>query len=521
MVDVELFGMRPALHHLISLLLHIANAGLLFIVLKHAAGVTWRAAGAAALFALHPLRVESVAWASERKDVLSAFFFLLTLLAYVKYSHATRPDSNIPEEQRQAGRYYVLALVAFAAALLSKPMVVTLPFVLLLLDVWPLNRIQVPKPGTKPLSGLKPLALEKVPFFALALFSSIITYEVQRGSYSVSVALPFGVRLANTVTSYVGYLKKSVWPVDLAIFYPHPAIGSRGFPWPWWELALGGLLLVIITIACLWLWRAKPWLPVGWFWFLGTLVPVIGLIQVGAQAMADRYTYIPSIGLSIMVAWGFWTVGQQLRFPHVTLRLAAGAALIALGVMTYRQTGLWRDDFTIFSHTLKVTTRNALAHSRVGSGYAERGDYDLALDTSMKQSGRTQTMLTPTTNSVTSSSCNRNTSWRSDRIKSRCGCARRTSAFTFARAWFWRSSATARKPWMPMKPPSGFVRITAMRMWQWEDSLRLLETCPVLSDISCKPFDSAPPTQAPWRSSRQCFTSRTNSSTPKAAIAEF
>ncbi|HZQ47531.1 MAG TPA: hypothetical protein VFC07_10995, partial [Verrucomicrobiae bacterium] len=288
MVDCGLYGLKPGGHHLTNLLFHTANVVLLFLILGQFTGAMWRSALVAALFAWHPLHVESVAWVSERKDVLSTFFWLLTMAAYGAYAKASKvqgPGSKVG---------YCLALLAFALGLLSKPMVVTLPFVLLLLDYWPLKRIaELNK------DNLARLVLEKIPFFILAMLECVVTFWAQKSGDAVvkSAALPFSARVANALVSYVRYLWKTIWPENLAAPYPF------SHNWTFWTAAGAGLFLVIISAVVLWRIRAQPYLAVGWFWFLGTLVPVIGLVQVGIQSMADRYTYVPLIGIFIMLAW--------------------------------------------------------------------------------------------------------------------------------------------------------------------------------------------------------------------------
>ena len=324
MLDCQLYGLNPWGHHLTNLLFHVANTLLLFLWLKQLTGTMWRSAFVAALFAWHPVHVESVAWAAERKDVLSAFFWMLTLLAYTRYvceSKVQSPKSKV---------FYVLALAFYALGLMSKPMVVTLPFVLLLLDFWPLNRLSKfqsqlaasETPATKPASYL---IAEKLPFFALALAGSIIAYSVQQagGAFWSPNVLPLQFRVANAVMAYVRYLSKAFWPVDLALIYPYPH--------HWSALLVMGATLTLVICSGWFIWRARrsPYLCVGWFWFLGTLVPTLGLVQVGVQSMADRYLYLPGIGLFIIVAWGLndlISFRPQYRKPVV---LGCGTALLA------------------------------------------------------------------------------------------------------------------------------------------------------------------------------------------------
>jgi hypothetical protein len=313
MADCQLFGVNPAGHHLVNVLFHTANAVLLFLLLNRLTGLRseasapqpgalWRSAFVAAMFAWHPLHVESVAWASERKDVLSAFFWMLSLLAYADYARRVTGDkcrvtgttSISPVATTHPSLFYFAALFFFACGLMSKPMVVTLPFVLLLLDFWPLNRIRSAEFGVRSAGAL---LLEKLPFFALTIASCIITRVVQGGALWSSASLHFPFRLANALMSYVRYISKTFWPADLALIYPYP------HHWPLAGVIVVTILLVMWSVLFLCWAKRFPYLAVGWFWYLGTLVPAIGLVQVGVQSMADRYTYLPGIGLFIIVAW--------------------------------------------------------------------------------------------------------------------------------------------------------------------------------------------------------------------------
>lgn len=362
MADVELWGLEPARHHLTSLLLHAASAVALFALLRRLTGAAGRSAAVAALFAVHPLRVESVAWVAERKDVLSGLFFLLALLAWVRW---TRRPSR--------GRYLV-ALAAFAAGLLAKPMLVTLPFVLLLLDVWPLGRLPLGtgEPWRERWRALRPLLAEKLPFVALALAASAVTLYTQQVAMASLDAVPLGRRIGNALVSYAVYLGRTFWPRDLAVLYPLPA------EVPLAQAVAAAALLAAITALALARLRRWPWLAVGWLWFLGMLVPVIGLLQVGRQAMADRYTYLPSIGLAIALVWA---VGEGARalVPAAGARRAALAtvtvvAIVALGAAARAQVGTWRDTYTLFHHALEVTEGNFVAERKVGVELARRGD---------------------------------------------------------------------------------------------------------------------------------------------------
>jgi len=355
MVDCDLYGLNPGGHHLTNLLFHIANTLLLFLLLKQTTGAMWRSAFVAALFAWHPLHVESVAWASERKDVLSAFFWMLTLLAYARFANLSKiqsPKSKV---------FYALALLFFACGLMSKPMVVTLPFVLLLLDFWPLGRIANCK-----------ILLEKIPFFALAAAASAVTFLVQKtaGAFWQS---PLPLRMANAALAYARYLSKLFWPTDLTIVYPYP------HHWP--ALIVTGAVLLLLTWSVLFILRAKqnPYLVVGWFWFLGTLVPTIGLVQVGAQSMADRYTYIPSIGLFILVVWGVNDLFDLWPERKKFLPLAGSVALAGCLAVTSLQLNYWRNSIALFLHATAVTTDNYVADNTLGKAFERAGQKDRAL----------------------------------------------------------------------------------------------------------------------------------------------
>jgi tetratricopeptide (TPR) repeat protein len=379
-LDCDLYGLKPGGHHLTSLLFHVANAVLLFLLLEGMTGALWRSALVAALFAWHPLHVESVAWVSERKDVLSTFFWLLTLLAYGKYAGKSKSASAAPPSPRPKV-WYAAALMFFAMGLLSKPMVVTLPFVLILLDYWPLQRnskfkIQNPKleAGEEGASSGW-LVVEKIPFFVLAAAECVATVWAQKSANSVvaEAALPVPARVANALVSYVLYLWKTVWPVDLAVPYPF------SHDWTFAQAAGAGALLVLISAGVLWCWRTRPYLAVGWFWFLGTLVPVIGLVQVGLQFMADRYTYIPLIGVFIMVAWSIPARWAAWPRPGLMFATVTGAALVLLLMTTRVQLYYWQNSITLFSHTAAVTENNILAEYNLGEALARAGNDDAAV----------------------------------------------------------------------------------------------------------------------------------------------
>jgi protein O-mannosyl-transferase len=363
MMDCNLYGLNPGGHHLTNLLLHIANALLLFLLLKQMTGAMWRSAFVAALFAWHPLHVESVAWAAERKDVLSAFFWMLTLLAYVRFANRSKVQNP------KSKAFYALALFFFACGLMSKPMVVTLPFVLLLLDFWPLQRFTI---YDLRFTILSRLVLEKIPFFALAAAASIVTFLVQKtaGAFGQS---PLPLRLANTTLAYVRYLSKLFWPADLAIVYPYP------HHWPALFVTGAALLLAAWTVLFLFRARQNPYLVVGWFWFLGTLVPAIGLVQVGAQSMADRYTYIPGIGLFILVVWGANALFDLRPARKKFLPLAGGAALLGCLAVTSLQLNYWQNSIQLFLHAINVTTDNYVAFNTLGKAFERAGQKDKAL----------------------------------------------------------------------------------------------------------------------------------------------
>jgi protein O-mannosyl-transferase len=364
MLDCQLYGPKPAGHHLTNLLFHTLNSLLLFLVLRRMTGALWRSALVAALFAWHPLHVESVAWISERKDVLSTFFGLLTLLAWVRYT----------EKPSKTG--YVLTLLLYALGLMSKPMLVTLPFLLLLLDYWPLNRIYDAN-GDRKRGSIAGLFWEKLPFFVLALASCVVTYLVQRhgGSVMSMENLPLGHRLANALLACVGYLRKMVWPSDLAIFYPLPVSLSAVR-----VLAAAALLALISAVAVVWR-KRRPWLLVGWLWFLGTLVPVLGFVQVGNQSMADRYTYLPLVGVFIMLVWGLAEIfgSEPLRRPGLGWAVAV-PALFACLFTARMQVNYWKDDEALFGHALAVTTGNINARVNLGSYLNRLGRYQEARD---------------------------------------------------------------------------------------------------------------------------------------------
>ncbi|HVM50145.1 MAG TPA: tetratricopeptide repeat protein [Candidatus Acidoferrum sp.] len=403
-LDAQIYGLWAAGHHATNLLLHIANTLLLFAWLRRVTGALWRSALVAALFAVHPLHVESVAWVAERKDVLSMFFFMLTLWTYTRWveegehptsntavrgacsvstQHATRNTFHAPRFA-----LYVLSLLSFALGLMSKPMLVTVPFVLVLLDYWPLGRFaglesKVSSLESKedlarntqyaPRFSLEPLALslwDKLPFFALSLASSAATFLIQRNAGAVSSldTLPLEFRISNAFVSCLRYAAKLFWPVRLAAFYPAPS------HWP--DAWVAGAIVFLVGVTALVVWRAPraPYLPVGWFWYLGTLVPVIGIVQVGQQSMADRYSYIPLIGLFIMLVWGAAAVCSRWPAARGALAACGVAAVCACAVLTWRQVEYWHDSASLFQHALAVTEDNAVAQNNLGACSLDAGN---------------------------------------------------------------------------------------------------------------------------------------------------
>jgi len=386
MLDHDLYGLKPGGYHLTSLILHVLNTLLLFWLFHRMTGALWRSAFVAALFALHPLHVESVAWVSQRKDTLSTFFWMLTLCAYVVHT------------QKQAFHRYLLALACFTLGLMAKPMLVTLPFVLLLLDYWPLNRFQgrdagpspppvspqgggrkrleagpkknasqknmsppkspVPARAASPGAVAWRLVMEKIPFFVLsAVFSAVAYYAQHQVSY---ITFPVGSRIANALVAYVVYLQKTFWPFNLAVFYPFPEA------LPAWQVLGAALILALTSVAVFAAAKRRPFLMVGWLWYVGILVPVIGIVQVGKHALADRYTYIPLIGLFVMAAWGVPELLKKWRHGRAALIAMTILIIAGLAAVTWTQAGHWKNSMTLLEHALKVTDRNDLAHNNIG-----------------------------------------------------------------------------------------------------------------------------------------------------------
>ena len=411
----QLFGKNAWGHHLSNVILHALNTALVFVVFRRMTGATWRSVLLAALFGLHPLRVESVAWVTERKDVLSAFFWLLTLWAYAEYvSRVEGRGSRTESPSRMthhATLYYILALVFFALGLMSKPMLVSLPFVLLLLDYWPLNRMQEAEGrrqegkaeegeangewrvagGESPKTDLLRqsdraararnlkrdrafwrLVREKWPFFALAAAASVVTFMVQKhgGAVMTVQKLPLGARSGNALVSYCRYLGKLFWPTDLAVLYPHPGY------WPMEQVLLASGLILGISVLLFVSRRRYPFSLMGWLWFVGTLVPVSGLVQSGEQAMADRFTYVPSLGVLVVAIWGAYELSRRWHYGMIGLSAGGAAAIVVCIALTRQQLGYWKDGEALFRHALEVTENSYLAHFNLGAALDKKGQVD-------------------------------------------------------------------------------------------------------------------------------------------------
>jgi tetratricopeptide (TPR) repeat protein len=357
MVDCQMFGLKPWGHHLTNLLLHCANSILVLLLFYRATGALWSSAILAAIFALHPLRVESVAWIAERKDLLSAFFGLLCLLSYVRYARELEGKGS------KAKAWYGVALLLFLLGLMSKPMLVTWPFVMMLFDLWPLKRLPTARDvnlapeAAKLALTIRRLALEKIPLLLISLVFCWVTVHTQYAeAWDVNRDIHLPARIANAGVAYTQYLLKTLWPMDLAVLYPHPG------HWPPDEVIVAFAVIIALTIAILIAWRGRSWLAVGWLWFLGTLVPVIGILQVGAQFMADRYSYLPHIGLFIAVVWLAAELFHRFVFPRAVIAGITLAILAGFGTMTWTQTAYWRTSETLFARALAVTSNNSIAH---------------------------------------------------------------------------------------------------------------------------------------------------------------
>ncbi|MCK9419639.1 MAG: tetratricopeptide repeat protein [Nitrospirae bacterium] len=375
MADMHLYGLNPRGHHLTSVILHGLTTLLLFIFLNRTTGAVWRSVLVALIFSLHPLRVESVAWVSERKDVLSAFFFMTTLLAYAFYV------------ERQSIMRYLVIMVSFALGLMAKPMLVTLPFLLLLLDYWPFCRFDAGQHKPLPHGSGKPayalatrasivrLFSEKVPLLLLsAVFSGIAVYAQKDAKALLSLpAYPVMQRISNAFLAYMNYLGKTFRPLDLAVLYPLPGhiLVTHAI--------LAFVFLAGISVACIWFARRYPFLLTGWFWFVGSLVPVIGLIQVGLQAMADRYTYIPSIGLAILLVWGAAETTSSVRHRTMLMTAASCVLVLLLAISARIQLKYWENSIALFTHTVAVTENNYVAHTNLGDAFDKQGRYGEAM----------------------------------------------------------------------------------------------------------------------------------------------
>jgi tetratricopeptide (TPR) repeat protein len=401
MLDYQFFGLNATAYHLVNLFFHVMNTLLLFLILLRMTRTIWPCAFVAALFAIHPLHVESVAWIAERKDVLSTFFWMITLGAYSYYV------------EHPGFRRYLPVILFFALGLMAKPMLITLPFVLLLLDYWPLRRFAEINPGRKfqsealktvtsdkqkkksknknavrevleadrakhteyKWSLIYPLLWEKIPLFVLAILSSIVTYFAAQSAGAVhSESIPLFVRIGNAFISYIAYIGKMIWPSNLAVFYPYTKLM---IPWQ----VLGSILLLIaITLVVIWRVKKFPYLATGWLWYIGTLVPVIGIVQAGSQAMADRYTYIPLIGLFIVVAWGVPELLKEWKYRKEMLFAAAALSIMCLSIISWKQVGYWQNNFTLYDHALAVTENSWLAYDNRGVAYYSQGGYKQAIE---------------------------------------------------------------------------------------------------------------------------------------------
>ena len=360
MLDCQVHGLNAGWHHFTNVLLHAIAVVLLFVALQQMTGALWRSAFVSAVFAVHPLHVESVAWIAERKDVMSAVFFMVALLAYLNYTRAP-----------SIGRYLTVAL-AVVLGLMSKPMLVTLPFVLLLLDYWPLGRFEAHRSNTG--RQVLQLVLEKIPLIVLSAVSSIVTFLAQRGAIGWTEQLPVSERISNAIVAYVVYIRQMFWPAGLAVFYPHPENRL-----PIWEISLALIVLGGITAAAFVLRKKAPYFVTGWLWYLGMLVPVIGLLQVGWQGHADRYTYLPQIGLYIALTWAVTDLTRSWRFQRMALGAAALLIVGGLSCRAWLQTSYWRDSETLFTHALAVTSNNDVALNNLGIIFLDKGQLDDAI----------------------------------------------------------------------------------------------------------------------------------------------
>ncbi|MBF0488329.1 MAG: tetratricopeptide repeat protein [Nitrospirae bacterium] len=360
MLDVELYGMNPAGHHLTNILIHALSTAFLFLFLCRATNSPFASALAAALFGIHPLNVESTAWVAERKNVLSTFFWITAACAYVGY--VRRYNSG----QRWMA-LFITSLLLFALSLMSKPMAVTFPFALLLIDYWPLSRLTDK-------TALQRVIVEKIPFFFFTAAFIFITLNVQHASIAGFELLSFSYRISNALTSYISYIGKMLVPTHLAAFYPYLPIKS---PWP----AIGsGALLIVITTAVFLMRKTRPYLIVGWFWYLGTMVPVIQIVQVGLAPMADRYAYVPLIGIFMMISWGAWDILELARWRKTIFIILSALIIAVFSLFTLRQIGYWRDSGTLFKHALEVTKNNYAAYNSYGVHLLKQNRFNEALE---------------------------------------------------------------------------------------------------------------------------------------------
>mgnify|MGYP001819000597 CR=1 FL=1 len=365
MLEVELFGLDSGCHHFSNVLFHCANVILLFWVLVRMTGDMWKSSLIAALFAIHPLHKQSVAWVAERKDVLSTFFGLLTVGCYLRYVRFPRIGSYMP------------ILIFFMLSLMSKPMLVTLPFVLLLIDYWPLKRFDIQMLSGSDVSrsqiatGIS-LIIEKIPLFLVSAASCMVTLYVQQdgGAVGSLTLYPLHLRIVNALVSYASYLWKMVWPVNLAVVYPYPG------EFPAWQIWAACLMLSGISLLAIKNSKAHPWLLVGWLWYLGTLVPVIGLLQAGSQAMADRYTYVPLIGIFLVLVWGLSDLFERFHIKQFSAIIITISVLGVLTTISRNQVGYWQNSITLFEHTIDVTKNNYVAHNNLGHRLLELGKTD-------------------------------------------------------------------------------------------------------------------------------------------------
>ena len=375
MLNCQLFGVNAGAHHLVNVLVHCANTLLVFLLLKRMTGSHWRSLLVAALFGLHPLQVDTVAWVSELKNLLSTFFGLGAIMAYVRYakgksSASLTLDSPPPAfDARHSALDYSLVLLFFALSLMCKPALVTLPCALLLLDFWPLHRLDLRQPFAKPV-----LLLEKLAFLALAVAASLTTIAAHHELHAYNnPGVSFGWRVANALVSYARYLGKTFWPENLVIFYPHPGT------WP--LLSVAGSAVVLLTVSLVAFWRKdkSPYLLTGWFWFLGVLVPMIGLVQAGLQAMAERFAYVPLVGLFVMLAWGVAELSTRWRWPNSVPAALGVLAISACALASIHQLGYWQNTKTLFEHELAVAPPNCISHLVLGTSLEAEGQLDAAL----------------------------------------------------------------------------------------------------------------------------------------------